>query len=263
MVEIHNNRLSIFISSSDKFEWLWPPFFYYFRKFWPDCPYDIYLGTESENLVEKDIIILKSGKNLKWGEVTIRNISQIKSKYVLLLLDDYFLQSKVDTNMIQEILLMFEQVEAKYIKLTENHNRMISKSEIFNSFTQITDKDHFGISLQAAIWDREFLLDILDANESPWEFEKKVVNRISSFKGVYQLKNSAFDINFGGVMHFGAIERRFYKKTIKEGIDINKKYMMTRRQQTLKMLEDLTNNLRVTQFFPYRLRKFLKRVLGV
>ncbi len=195
--------------------------------------------------------------------MTIKNLSQVKTKYILFLLDDYFLQNTVDTVMINEIFLKAQKIGAKYVKLTENHRGVLHVSEISSSFLQITQKDTFGVCLQASIWDKEYFLQLLNSNESPWEFEKNVKKRISNYNDLYFLKKNALDINFGGVMHYGLIERRFYKKSIKDGIYIDKNHMMTRRQQTATILDDIMNNLHLNRIIPVRMRMFLKRLLGV
>ena len=37
------NKFAILIVSCDKYSDLWDPFFKLFFKFWPDCPFNIYL----------------------------------------------------------------------------------------------------------------------------------------------------------------------------------------------------------------------------
>lgn len=252
------------MSSSDKFEWLWPAFFYYFDRFWPDCPYTRYLGTESRDYYVKDVITLKSGKAKTWGEVTTINLLQIRSKYIIFLLDDYLLQKMVDTAVVKSVLLITEKIGAKHVKLTENHRAgVISLSEVSQSFLPIVKTELFDISLQAAIWDREFFLNLLKSNESPWDFEKNAKNRLFDYKDIYFLKKPPFDINFGGVMHHGLIERKFYKRISKDGIDIDKKYVLTRRQQTAKILEDAMNDMHLQKFVPCRAKKLIKKILGV
>ncbi len=38
-----NSELAILVCSCDKYADVWEPFFKLFFKFWPDCPYPIYL----------------------------------------------------------------------------------------------------------------------------------------------------------------------------------------------------------------------------
>ena len=264
MIEIDSTELSIYVSSSDKFEWLWPAFFYYFDRFWPDCPYTRYLGTESRDSYGKDFITLKSGNAKTWGEVTTLNLLQIRSKYIIFLLDDYLLQRMVDTTVVQKVLQNTEKIGAKYVKLTENHRTgVILPSEVSKFLFTSAGNAPFSISLQAAIWDREFFMNLLKSNESPWDFERNAIKRLLDYKDIYFLKKPLFDINFGGIMHHGLVERKFYKRISKDGVVIDKNYVMTRRQQTAKLLEDIMNNLNLQKFVPCYARKLIKTFLGV
>ncbi len=264
MINITYRDVSIYVSSSDKFEWLWPGFFYYFDRFWPDCPYLKYLGTESKNYCEKTAITLKSGTSKSWGDVTIKNLAKIKTKYILFLLDDYFIQKSVDNAVMQRILVITEKIGAKYVKLTENHQKeTISLSEVSSSFLPIEKSDIFGTPLQAAIWNREFFLHLLKSDESPWDFERNVKSRLEGYRDIYLLKKPALDINFGGVMHHGLIERKFLKRLLIDGVKIDLDHIMTRRQQTAKNMEDIMNDYGLQKILPSYLRKLAKKLLGV
>ncbi len=260
---MNSKSLSIYISSGDKFEWLWRPFFYYFDKYWPDCPYMRYLGTESKNYSgSHSVITLNSGSVKTWGESITKNLSKLNTKYILFLLDDYFLQKKVDTALIDKVLEVAESVEAKYVKLTEiglPQSPPLSKVDIH--FLPIVEADIYVTPLQAAIWNRDFFLKVLNPLESPWDFERNVKCRLDSYTGIYYLEKQAFKINFGGVMHYGLMERRFARRISKDGIEISKEHVMTSRQQTAKYLEDVITKFRLHKLIPTSLRNFIKKFL--
>ena len=44
---------AILILSCDKFSDLWKPFFDLFWKYWPDCPYNVYLKVMKNHLIIK------------------------------------------------------------------------------------------------------------------------------------------------------------------------------------------------------------------
>ena len=44
-LKMHENKLAILVLSCDKNCDLWPPFFSFYQKYWKDCNYNVYLGT--------------------------------------------------------------------------------------------------------------------------------------------------------------------------------------------------------------------------
>ena len=64
------NSVSILINSCDAYEDIWEPFFRCFSENWPDCPYPIYLNTETKEY-NPDYIHVTSlnvirGKNINY-----------------------------------------------------------------------------------------------------------------------------------------------------------------------------------------------------
>ena len=49
---------SILVTSCDKYEDAWKPFFSLLNIMWPTCPYRIYLNTETKNHIEKIINVV-------------------------------------------------------------------------------------------------------------------------------------------------------------------------------------------------------------
>ena len=199
----------------------------------------------------------------KWGEVIITNLYQIKSKYILFLLDDYFLQKTVNTKLMQNIFQKTEEIGAKYVKLTENGLPLInSPSEEAITFLKVQKKDIYGTSLQAAVWNRDFFLNVLKPNETPWDFERNVRDRWGNPDGMYYLDKQPLDIKFGGVMHHGRMDRQFAKKIAQEGIEIDRKYLMTRRQLAVKFIEDMIYTFDLHVPIPKSIKAFLKSFFG-
>ena len=50
------NKCSVIISSCDKHEDAWMPFFHLLKKWW-DCPYPVYLVTETKSYSDPDLSI--------------------------------------------------------------------------------------------------------------------------------------------------------------------------------------------------------------
>ena len=262
MSSLNNTLLSIYVSSTDKCDWLWDGFFFYFNKYWSDCPYDIYFGSETKEYHNGKVKSLTVGQMVPWGELTITNIEKIPSTYILLMLDDFFLEKEVDTNLIEAIASRTQELGAKEVRLSENHLPYgLSLSEVKDGFINISHSKFFRVSLQIGIWEKNFLLSLLRKGETPWEFELYGSKRFFDSDGAYFLKKQPFVIHFGGVAHQGYLERRFAKIMREDGLAIDPSHVMTRRLQVLKILEDLHNDLQLSKIIPKRVKNGVKKNL--
>ena len=260
---IQDNDLSIYVSSCDKYSWLWPSFFYFFNKFWADCPYRIYLGSETLKFDDKNVTTLDAGRDIPWGQLTRANLEMIDTKYVLVMLDDFLLEDYVDSNLIDAILNKTAQMNANAVRLTENRVRKKLKfHDLANSFIPIEDSGKFIVSLQATIWDRSYLLSILRNEETPWEFEFNGLERAQNVEHIYCLNKSALIYHFGGIVHRGLMERKYAKVLRREHLLIERRNVMTTREQLLKYFEDLHNDLHLTTVIPPAIKRYLKKHLG-
>jgi hypothetical protein len=261
---MHDNDLSIYISSCDKYSWLWPSFFHFFNKFWPVCPYKIYLGTETLKFEGKNVTTLDAEEDVPWGKMTKLNLEKIDTKYVLLMLDDFLLEDYVDSELIDNIMNVIIRMKADHVRLNENRVRKKLKvHEVSNSFVAIKDSKKFIVSLQAAIWDRKFLLSILRDKESPWEFEIHGSERVQNVENIYYLNKTALVYHFGGIVHQGLMERKYARNLYPEHLLIEKRNVMSRREQLLKYMEDLHNDLHLTSIIPLEIKKYVKTHLRV
>ncbi len=260
---LSDNVLSIYVSSTDRYDWLHEGFFFYFHKYWSDCPYEIYLGSETKEFHDNRVNSLTIGEETQWGDLTIKNLEKIQSPYILLMLDDFFLERNVDSDVIKAIITKTQELGAKHVRLSENGlPKKLSLNEVENGFINICQSKYYRCSLQTAIWEREYLLSILRSEENPWEFELRGSERISCSDGIYFLKKQPLIFHFGGVAHKGYLERKFAKRMQKDGLLFNNRYVMTRRRQILKFLEDLHNDLHLSNKIPQKIKNFVKRKMG-
>ena len=95
---------SLLISSCDSYDDLWRPFFTLLKKNWPDCAYKKYLITENKKFDDLNVLSLSLGLNLSWSSLLIKALDKIETPYVLLMLEDFFIHSKVDNKLIQDLL---------------------------------------------------------------------------------------------------------------------------------------------------------------
>lgn len=125
-------------------------------------------------------------------------LQSLGTKYVILLLDDYYITSQIDLSEI-----------SKCLECLDKDRKVISaKLVLENGFPKGVHRAPFryGLSLCAGIWNVQELLSILVPNETAWDIE---------LKGSYRLWRKGFKILFphqsiirypsGGVIHKGMV----------------------------------------------------------
>jgi hypothetical protein len=167
---------AVLVLSCDKYADAWKPFFSLFRKFWPQCPYPVYLGTNKKKEEFPGVTVVLSGEAKDWSTDTKKILEQIPENYVIVLLEDYFLLGQVDQPWLSECLDYMQKNNAAFMRIAsfrKDHEPMYA-------FEGATCQERFGITradapfrlnLQAGIWNKNELISLLKEGESPWEFE--------------------------------------------------------------------------------------------
>src|SRR5262249_49133230 len=90
-------EVSAVVASHDGFADIWPGFFDLLFRFWPDLPYPLYLISNHLTFHDSRVNPLRVGDDISWSDTLARGLARISSRYVLLVLDDFFLTGLVDT----------------------------------------------------------------------------------------------------------------------------------------------------------------------
>lgn len=179
MKTIQTDQYPIVIMSCDSYNDVWEPLAQSINKFWSDCPFPIFLCTETLDFDHEKIQNLKTNQRMGWSPMLINILNQLDTKNVIYLQEDYILKGKIKNQSIFDLLRFYEDNNAAYLRLIPFPRPDEVVDENLN-IGIINKGSSYRTSLQAAVWDREVLLDLIDENESAWEFEKKGVLRSSN-----------------------------------------------------------------------------------
>lgn len=192
------------------------------KKFWIDNNLKIFVGgNENESQIFDSIYMLKSKKS-NWKNETIEQLNIIKNEFskfknVILLLDDFIIQEKVNNREIHKIIEIFKNKKLKYLMLKPFEGGLHTRLKILyyrivkKSKTIEIKKNHpYYYSLQVAIWDIDYLIQSITKSKNIWDFEN--MNKPSNIK------------------HFSTTSKYLtYKHIIEKGKwDIGSKEMLTR-----------------------------------
>lgn len=176
-----NKNCSIAISSCDAYSDVWSAFFTLFFKYWPDCPFPIYLVSETKKYSDDRVKMLNIGDDKGWAANLKSALKKIDSPYILYLQEDYFLKSKVNTNNIIKLFDYLKKEKAGCLRLypSPGPNMRYKNSPDAGEINKTVD---YSISTQATIWDKKVLENLLIDGESGWDMEIKGSKRISNLK---------------------------------------------------------------------------------
>ena len=183
---------AILILSCDIFEDTWSPFFKLFHRHFVECNIPLYLGTNTKGYKDKKAITILSGVDQDWSSSLNNILTQIHEDYILVLLDDFFITSKVDEDRLQKCFEFMASSNVKHIHLKTS---IKPKNVISNHYGQ------YGLYEKAmpyavnviGFWDKKYLQNLLIAGENPWNFEIMGSYRASYDSGFYCLIEPLFD----------------------------------------------------------------------
>lgn len=177
-----NDRLSIYVSSFDDYADIWPAFFARFFKHWPDCPYPLYLGSVTKVYDDRRVLPLHAADHKNWSSRAVEHLQQIKTPYVLMMLEDYMVDRPVDNALIDKLVDLMDRLDLDAIRLFPYPPPALAMPGIpVIGFQSLGEPNR--TSTQATIWRRESLLALIRPGESLWEFEINGSIRSNRFAG--------------------------------------------------------------------------------
>lgn len=172
--------VSILVVGFDGYIDVWNHFFALMNKYWADRP-QTYLATSELTPVYENVHVIPTGKNTEWSKRTAIALEQIKTPYVILMLEDFFISDYVDNDVVKSCIEMVEQDNIKFYQiLVQLLKQTWEKGKPYKGNKHIhvipTDKK-YGVNLQAAIWQTQYLKEkIGNENYNAWQFEMNQLN---------------------------------------------------------------------------------------
>jgi hypothetical protein len=182
-----SDDLTVLILSCDKYRDLWKPLFYSFHKYWPDCPYPVYLGSNTVSYKDKKVKTLLSGPDIDWSTSLLSILAQMTTPYVFIWIDDVFPKEPVSTAEFSDILHFMKKMKAKHIHMQPTTDGTISGGDI----REIEKGAPYRANV-LGFWEAAYLQRLLLPGESPWNFEIMGSYRSRYTDGFYCLKKKLF-----------------------------------------------------------------------
>ncbi len=176
-------RATVLVFTCDSYEDAWYPFLTLLDKYWPDCPYDIVLNTQSKkctlklnNINVKTFNLYEPDSKVPYGKRCLDHLKRIDTDYVITLMDDFFVRSKVDTQTLERIMDWMDEDKKTASFCLIHHDdahscRYLREDKGYKSFSLRPRYCKHNYDMQASVWRRDALIKSWREYESPWEWE--------------------------------------------------------------------------------------------
>jgi hypothetical protein len=175
MAELKNfsHSVAVVVSSCDAFFDCWRPFVFFFRKFWGDCPFPVYLIVNQLRIRSHSLRAIAVGEDRGWASNLHHALHEIDQTHILYFQEDYFLNAPIRREQLAgDLAYAFEKNADAFA--------FRARSELETGFQSINDR--FGVvpresdgrtRCQVTLWKREALLSILRPGENAWDMESR------------------------------------------------------------------------------------------
>jgi hypothetical protein len=167
-----NKNCAIVISSCDGYQDAWAPFFTLFFRYWPDCPFQIYLINNALKYPDEKVKTINIIPDKKWSDNLITALKQVPEKYIIYFQEDYFLRKKVSNEKIFSAIALAEKTNAACVRLFPCPGPDLPYQNDLE-VGLISQNAEYRNSTQTTLWNKQDLLGLLRPDETGWDFELK------------------------------------------------------------------------------------------
>jgi hypothetical protein len=170
-----NNNVAILINSCDSYHDVINLNICALKEYWPESAnMTIYINSESY-FHESDMLQIRNlnlipGKSSEWGSRLVNSLTRIKEEYIVVILDDYILESKLDNLRFDNILKKFylhNSISCFYLNFGKFSLTYDSNLDLYF----VDRSNNFLINTGPAVWRKSDLISIVNENDNPWAWE--------------------------------------------------------------------------------------------
>jgi hypothetical protein len=142
----------------------------------------VHLGSETRSFESFGVKTLLLNEKADWSTCLAAYLDKCDTKYVLILLDDFFLRGRVQTPLVLGALDFAIATNALQVRLAPvppPRWPAVGSAD----YGEYKSGDRYRVSAQAAIWDKSYLRSLVRPGENPWTFEHNGTDRANSNRG--------------------------------------------------------------------------------
>jgi hypothetical protein len=212
--------LAVLVTSCDKYEEAWHPFFTLLNKYWPELTNKKYLISNKKTYNHSNIIPVQIPDEKSWADNMHEALDRIEENYIMIFIEDYMITEKANHQKVKEYYDLMRKESAAYLKLQPNDYEKAHPDNKGVAYMGQTQEHR--TALQLAIWRKDILRELLKKGENPWQFE------LDGNERSFNIKDPFMVVTHSIVPYSGAIEKGHWWQWAldflkKEGIHIKPK----------------------------------------
>jgi hypothetical protein len=163
--------VSFVVISCDRYRDLWDPFFGCLEKYWPDCPFRVFLVTNEGRYDRPGVSVINIGPDQDYANNLITALKGVPTEWLILWVEDGVFTERIDTPRLLSILREAVGAGAGYLKLTPDAPLSFADSS-GERIGAIPRGVRYRSAIGAALYRKETLLKLLIPGASAWEMDK-------------------------------------------------------------------------------------------
>ena len=169
--------MKIIMFTCHAYHYVIPIFYHFWKQRWPDCPYQLVVVTGRTKIDlpnDSQVEIIYQGDDLGYASNAITYLSSIPDKVVLLLQEDFILHG-VRSDMVPKAKALCEREDIGCVRLGGVPGPDWAFEEPGGEgFGEIAKAEaDWVFSMQAAVWEKDVFLSLIQWGDSPWQAEHK------------------------------------------------------------------------------------------
>lgn len=167
------DRVTVVVSSCDAFFDCWRPFTFFFRKYWPTCPFPVRLVTNRLDVESNFLTAIRVGPDRGWASNMRAALAQIATPYILYLQEDYFLTAAVDEAQLTLDFRAAFDLQADALCFADLALLEPEFAVFREHFSEVALESKGRTRLQTTLWKREALAHAIVPGENAWQMEAR------------------------------------------------------------------------------------------
>lgn len=216
-----NNNFSVIISTCDNFSDLWEANVKLLNENWKDRNAETFLVTDCPREADlQEVSLICAGEGTEITQRLKYALENVKTKYILFTLDDYFLTKSIDNSVILKDIQMMEDNNLDYLclfKVSINSLRREKAQKIKNHkkcYVRNCFEGDYKVILYPGLWRTDFMKKTVEETLNAWQYEVALTGMARDLNAKCAVSNNN-EFPFLDVIRKGKILRkanRYFKK---------------------------------------------------
>lgn len=189
-----DNDIALLVVTCDAYKDLWRPYFQCLFKYWPDCPYPIYLGSNNSVYPDPRVKPITIGDDKDYSSNLLAMLEHLDSPWVLLWIEDCLLSAPVNTARLTKLISDAQMQGAGYVKLIATFPYAYTSSKT-EEVAVVPKGIRYRVNIGVTLFKKDVLVNLLRSGESAWDIEYKGAARSDNLEDKFYCLNSSLKSN--------------------------------------------------------------------